>query len=316
MHVQKGLVAGARRPQDFKLQKPQFPIGDNQKVSTAAGRVKEIEPPQSFMKLEKSVFVVLDLLELFPQRIQEERFDQLENVFFAGVVRAKVSPCLLVHDGLEKRTENGGRDAAPIQRTAVQQLLAHGGVKARRRQKLFKEFAVDIGKRGQLLVQIFQAFFARCVENLKQRAEMIGKVGAVFPGAFFEVFFKLLFFKYAGIFGKQAKQQADQINFQRMAGVARVFHPVVEFAHLFGGPDVDRVLCLNFMCLVSGNKTEKPHVLMQVFQLKFMLLIFFQIVETNTGKVGNNDVFGQVAFFKSLKIIKRLIIGFVEAFSA
>ncbi|MBP7764547.1 MAG: hypothetical protein KA113_05110 [Syntrophaceae bacterium] len=101
-----------------------------------------------------------------------------------------------------------------------------------------------------------------------------------------------------------------------MPAVADVLHPVVQTAHLQGGFDVDRVLLLNFMRLVSGDKTEKPHVLMQVFQGKFMLLLFLQVVETHAGEVGNDDILGKIAFLESGKVTERLIVSFVEVFAA
>ncbi|NLA40447.1 MAG: hypothetical protein GX874_03405 [Smithella sp.] len=144
----------------------------------------------------------------------------------------------------------------------------------------------------------------------------MAEVRAVFTGAFFNIFFKLLLFKNTGVLGKQTKKESHQIKFQRVAAVTHVFHPVVEPAHLLGGFNVDGILLLNFVRLVAGDKAEQPHVFVQVFQFKFMLLVFFQIVEPDSGKVGNNDIFGKIAFLQAGEVAQSLIVGFIQTFAA
>ncbi|OQC51130.1 MAG: hypothetical protein BWX55_01964 [Deltaproteobacteria bacterium ADurb.Bin022] len=135
---------------------------------------------------------------------------------------------------------------------------------------------------------------------------MVAKVGAVFRGSLFNIFLELLLFKNTRVFGKQAEQQPHHVEFERMACVAGFLQPVVQFAHLLGGFDVDGVLLLNFVGLVSGNETEEAHVLVQVFQVEFVLFVFFQIVKADAGEVGNDDILGQIALGNAGEIIQRL----------
>ena len=55
---------------------------------------------------------------------------------------------------------------------------------------------------------------------------------------------------------------------------------------------------------------------MQIFQVKFVLFFFFQIVKTKAGKIGNDYILGQVALGHARKIIQRLRVGLVETFAA
>jgi hypothetical protein len=85
-------VGGA---QHFQFQQPQLAVGDDEDVAAAAGGVEEGERAQLLVEVEQFVAVVADFSELGPQRIQEQRLDELENVFFAGVSarRGCVAPC-------------------------------------------------------------------------------------------------------------------------------------------------------------------------------------------------------------------------------
>src|SRR6266702_3849408 len=111
--------------QYLQLQQTKLAVGDNQKVTAAAGRVEECQVRDLFQKLEKLVPVALDLVELGPQLIEKKRVDQLEDIGFAGVVGTQITPGGSVHDRLEQRTEDGRRNAAPVKSTAVQQRFTH-----------------------------------------------------------------------------------------------------------------------------------------------------------------------------------------------
>lgn len=52
---------------------------------------------------------------------------------------AEIAPGLLIHYGLKERSENSGRNPAPVQRAAVEQLLSHGGIESGGGQHFFKE---------------------------------------------------------------------------------------------------------------------------------------------------------------------------------
>ena len=100
-------------------------------------------------------FLRLEPLELSPQFVHEERPDDLLNVLFAGVVRAQVPARVGVHDPLKQRAKNSWADAAPIQFAASQQDFPHAPVKTRLLQVFCEQPSIDIGERGDLLVQVF-----------------------------------------------------------------------------------------------------------------------------------------------------------------
>src|SRR5664280_299039 len=145
---------------------------------------------------------------------------------------------------------------------------------------------------------------------------MMTEVGAVLIGALLDIFLKLLALENSGVFGKQAEQKPHHIEFQRMTAVTGILHLVVQFAHLLGSLDVDWVLLLNLVSLITGDKTEQADVFMQILQVEFVLFVFFQIVKTKVGKVGNDYILGQVALAKACKIIQRLRVSFIEIFTA
>ena len=132
----------------------------------------------------------------------------------------------------------------------------------------------------------------------------------------FNIIFELLSIEYAGVFGKQAEQKPHHVEFQRMAAVAGILHLVVQLAHLLGGFDVDRVLRLNFVSLITGDKTKKPRVFVQIFQIKFVLVVFFEIIKSKAGEIRDDNVFGQVALGYAGEIIQRLSVSLVKTLAA
>ena len=63
------------------------------------------------MKFDEFGGVALDFFKLGPESIEEQRFNEFEDVFLGGVVCAEVTPRGGVHDGLEQAAENRGADA-------------------------------------------------------------------------------------------------------------------------------------------------------------------------------------------------------------
>ena len=99
--------------------------------------------------------LALDLRELGLQIIEKERVDHLVDVLDAGVVHAASTSRLRIQGALERRTEDGGADAGPIE------LL--GGLPKKRFLDLLGELrnddvlaleqvTVDIGKGSQPVV--------------------------------------------------------------------------------------------------------------------------------------------------------------------
>src|SRR5690606_13024982 len=89
VHIEGLLAAGVGSAQHFEFQQAQLPVGDHQKVATAAGRVEKAQAPQFLVELEQAVLVVLDPVKLIPEGIEKERLDELEDVLLAGVVGAE-----------------------------------------------------------------------------------------------------------------------------------------------------------------------------------------------------------------------------------
>ena len=126
-------------------------------------------------------------------------------------------------------------------------------------------------------------------------------------GALFDQVLKLAALKDAGVFGEQAEQQADQIDFQLMAGVTDGLELVVQPAHAFRGLDVDRVLFFIGRGLIPGDEAEPPDVFIELFQGEFMLPAFFQVIEAEAGEVGNEDIAGQVSVLDAGEIVLGLL---------
>ena len=77
----------------FGFQDPQFAAGDDEEVAAAAGGVEETPLARLFLKTPKAgaaaaVLAGLEAIELGPQVVHEQRFEQLEDVLLGGVVRA------------------------------------------------------------------------------------------------------------------------------------------------------------------------------------------------------------------------------------
>ena len=269
------------------------------------------------MKVEQAVFVVFDFVKLGPQRIQKQRADELEDVFLTGVMRPQIAPGLLVHDALEQAAEDGGRNCRPVQRTGIEQGGAHGGVEVGQGQGLFKQFAVDVGEGGQLLIEVFAAFVLGGVEHLKQLGQAWPQVAAVFAGALFnELAQRLRGLEDAGVVRKQAKQQAHQQHLQRVAVVAAGVQGIVQAAHALGSANVYRVLRLDGLHLVPGDKAKQAHVLVQIGQGKFGDLSIGQVVDAKAGKVAHHDELGQVALGNAGEVAQGLVKRGIKVFAA
>lgn len=66
----------------------------------------------------------------------------------------------------------------------------------------------------QRVIKVFQPRMFRCVQNVEQLRQLRRQVAAVFAGLLTDEFGELRALENAGVLGKQAKQQAHQIDFQ------------------------------------------------------------------------------------------------------
>ena len=104
---------------------------------------------------------------------------------------------------------------------------------------------------------------------MKQCGEVVREVGAVLGGALLDVVLELAFLVDAGVFGKQAKQQAHEVDLKRVAVVADVFERVVQLAHAFGGFDIDRVLRRDDLGGVASDEAKVFDFFVEVFEGEF-----------------------------------------------
>ena len=95
-----------------------------------------------------------DPLELRSQFVEEERLDDLEDVFLGGVVRAQGATLIAIHHGLKQRTEDSGRDARPVEAAGLEQALPHCGIEARNGNLLSEQLSGDVRETSWVNVQI------------------------------------------------------------------------------------------------------------------------------------------------------------------
>jgi len=107
----------------------------------------------------------------------------------------------------------------------------------------------------------------------------------------------------AGVLSEKAEEDANEEAFQLVTGVAAGFKGIVEAAHDLHSLDVDGVLLLESMLLVAGDEGEVVNVFVQlakwefngvdatiVEEREFALVFGLQIMESDAGEVGNDDV--------------------------
>src|ERR1019366_800813 len=109
---------------------------------------------------------------------------------------------------------------------------------------LGEQAAVDIAEGGKLLVQPCKPLLGGRIQHLEQMRQPLREVLPVLGGALLNKVFKLLPLENARGVGKQAKQQADKINFEFVVLVPDGLELVMELAHALGGLDVNWVLLL------------------------------------------------------------------------
>src|ERR1017187_6349004 len=250
-------------------------------------------------------------------------------------MRADLPPFPRLHDGLKQRTENGGRDARPVLFTTAEQRIAHVAVEIGKAEVLAEQVAVDIGKRGESLIEIFLTFvdwFVWCVEDIKQSRQFFAQFRAVGRGAVFDEQTKRRGFKNSRKVGKEAKEDADEKAFEVVAGVSAGFKRAVKLAENFGGFDVDRVFFLVGVLLVAGNEGEVVNMAVKIRERKFngraapfveerqvALFLRFKVVQRDAREIGDDDVardFGVTAFVgKVLDVIECLRFRLAEVFA-
>ena len=216
-----------------------------------------------------------------------------------------------------KPPKMAGLMAAPVQSAGVQQRLAHGAVEIGHRQRLLKQLAVDVGEGGHLLVQHLAALGGVGVEGLEELRQAAAQVRAVHGGALFNLGAKSgCGLEDAGIVRKQAKQQAHQQHFQRVAGVAAGLERVVQLAHALGGFDVDGVLRLDDLRFVAGDEAEELDVFVQVGEVELEVLARCQPMHPESRKIADDDDLRQIALGNAGEVAQSLRHRRVQVFTA
>ena len=150
-----------------------------------------------------------------PERGHDDRLDDEQDVFAAGVVRAQLSALFLIEDALEEGAEDGRLHAAPVQLRGVAQnahilvrKIEHRIVAGAKEAAVEMvnggktEFAVASGHGGEELLELADEFLGLLAVDLNRFSEEI--IG-----------------KQADAVGKEAKQQLhDKAGDGLVVGVA------------------------------------------------------------------------------------------------
>src|SRR5262249_4081098 len=113
--------------QDGNFQRAQFSVSENKEIAQATGRTEKMDGDGHLLEffypaLPPIGAIFFDLGEFGVKVIQKKRMDDLEDVAFAGVMRSDLAALLRLHDSLEERAEDRGRDARPGEPRTGQQL--------------------------------------------------------------------------------------------------------------------------------------------------------------------------------------------------
>jgi len=314
--VEVHLLGAGDVAQHRQLQAAQLAIGDHEEVAASARRVEKAQLPQALLELEELVHVALYALEFSPEIVEEQRPDQPQDVGLGGVVRAGGAPVLGVHDALEQAAEHRRRNAAPVQRAALQERLAHLAVEVGDRQHLGEQLAVDVGELLQLLVEGLLALHLRRVEHLEQARQVHAQIGAVGGGAVLEVLGEEVAPEQARVLGEHAEQQAHQQHLEGVAVVAGAAELIMQQAQVPGGLDVDGVLRAEGAGLVAGHEAEQAHVEVKLVQRKLAAFVGLEVVQAKAREVGDEHVVRKIAVLEAGEVVHRLVKGAVQIAAA
>ena len=169
-----------------------------------------------------------------------------------------------LHDGLEEGAEDSGRDAGPIEARTGKKSFTHIAVEICKIESFGEEVAVYVAESREGFIEVPLAFFLGSVEDIEEAGEMKAEVGTVGGGAVLEKKGEGLPLEDAGVFRKQAEENADEKTFELVAGVTAGFEGVVETTHDFDGLEVNRVLFGKLVLFVTGNESEILDVLVKI----------------------------------------------------
>ena len=159
-HILHGLpLRAVNFEQHLDLQFAQLPVGDDQEVAAAAGRIEEAHLAQALLEAQQirpptPAALRADTLKFRAQLIEEERLDHLEDVLLGRVMSADRAAVVRVHHRLKQRPEDRRRDPRPVEPRRLDQQPAQRRVEVGRSDPLLEEIAVDERERRQIRIQI------------------------------------------------------------------------------------------------------------------------------------------------------------------
>ena len=337
LHVQRGAdravaaLNGLQSLYSVQLQAADLAVGDDQKITAAAGRVKAVDAAQPLQQLLQTLCTAAGAARRHQfgfEPVQKQGADHPQDVGLAGVVRAQLAPLgafasdafvVVVNHGLKQGAKNGRADLRPVKVLgAMQQHAARSAVEVAARQLAVKHAAVDVGKACQLGGQVFGALGRGMAEHVKQVLQRTIEVASVLARVLAQVAAKAAgALKNAGVFGKQAKQQAHQITLQVHAGVAAIAHGVVQLGNVARGVLVHGNLRLLRLRLVAGQKQIGVQVLCEVRQRVAQRgRDAIHAVQAHVLKVADQQVLGQLGVAQAGQVVGGLLVGLVQVLAA
>ena len=199
----------------------------------------------------------------------------------------------------------------------MQQHAARCAVEVAAGELAVKHAAIHIRKTGQLCRQIFGTLGGCVAEHVKQVLQCAVEVAAVLARVLAQVAAKAAgALKYAGVFGKQAKQQAHQITLQVHPGVAAVAHGVVQLRNIACGVLVYCNLRLLRLRLVARQKKVGVQVLRKVGQRVAQRgRGAVHAVQVHVLKVADQKVLGQLHVAQTGQVVGGLPVCLVQVFA-
>ncbi len=172
--------------------------------------------------------------------------------------------------------------------------VAHVAVELGKAELLGEEVAVDVGELLEFFVEPRLAFFHRRIEHGEQECQSCSKIAAVLGGAVLDVEAEGFTVEQAGVLGEQTEQDAHEELLEVVPGVTASFERIMQLTEHFGGFDVDGVLFLELVLLVTGDEREVVDVLVQLREREGDASVLLQIVQRNAREVRDDDVAGNL----------------------
>jgi hypothetical protein len=202
---------------DAKVVASRFPPGELQQCWTDFEQVWRWRRQQLDTGWVELTPVALDernLLRVRPQVVQKQRAQNFHDITFAGVVRALLATCAVIHHTLKERTENGGRDFCPHKFAAIKQSTTHLRIETRIVEAFTKQSAVDVAKTVKWIRIFHRLVGGGFVQPVKKFVEPCAKVSTVSAGLRADELSEGFGLENERVFGEQAEKNSDEHPFQ------------------------------------------------------------------------------------------------------